>query len=69
LDRADPPDLLDPERLLHPQKEPRAEPVPDSANTKPDDTSAVKSHGFSPYSNPNPMLPGFDRLQKRKKRK
>jgi DNA polymerase IV len=69
LYRADPPDLLDPERLHHPQKEPQAEPVPDAMPRKPEDTSAVKSHGFSPNLNPNPMLPGFDRLQKRKKRK
>ena len=65
VDRADPPDLLDPERMRHPQKEIQVEPAMDAVPGKPADASVVKSHSFSP----SPMLPGFDRLHRRKKRK
>ncbi len=37
----------------------------DTVRTKPGDTSVVKGRSFSP----SPMLPGFDRLHRRKRRK
>jgi DNA polymerase-4 len=65
-DQADPPDLLDPERMRDPQKEIQVEPAMDAVHTKPGDTSVVKGNSFG--SSPSPMLPGFDRLHRRKKR-
>ena len=65
VDQSDSPDLLDPERMRHPQKETQVEPAMDAAPGKPADTSVVRSHSFGP----SPMLPGFDRLHRRKKRK
>jgi DNA polymerase IV len=65
--RVDPPDLLDPQRMSHPQKEPHVETAMGTERTKPDDTPVVKGPSFGPSS--NPMLPGFDRLHRRKKRK
>jgi len=57
IDRTDMPDLLDPELLLRPQGEIRTEPAP-----------AVQSSFITPR-NPSPMLPGFERLHRRKKRR
>jgi DNA polymerase-4 len=54
IDRADPPDLLDLERLSQPRKEIQVEQAMDSVG-----------RSFSP----SPMLPGFDRLARRKRRK
>jgi DNA polymerase-4 len=67
VNRADPPDLLDPERMRLPQNEIQVAPVLDAAPAKPCDTPAVKGHSFGP--SPSPMLPGFDRLLHRRKRR
>jgi DNA polymerase-4 len=55
-DRADPPDLLDPERMRRVQ----VERAMDTVRTKLGDTAVVKGRGFTP------MLPGFDRPHRRK---
>jgi DNA polymerase-4 len=57
LDQTGMPDLLDPELLLRPQGEVKAEPI-----------LAVPS-SFITSRNPSPMLPGFERLHRRKKRR
>jgi DNA polymerase-4 len=63
--RADPPDLLDPERMRYSQNEIQVESALDAVRTKPGDAAVVKSHNFSP----SPMLPGFDPPVRRKRRK
>jgi DNA polymerase-4 len=66
LDRSATPDLLAPELLLAPRGDPPAEPAPDVPvpATVPDPQRSFVTSG-----NPSPMLPGFERLYRRKRRK
>ncbi len=67
-DRTDMPDLLDPELLLRPRNEAPPDPdalVPGAGDTMP----AAEQRSFIASRNPSPMLPGFERLLRRRKRK
>ena len=75
-DRTTMPDLLDPELLLRPRNEAppegHSETLPDPDARVPGASDAMppaEPRSFITSRNPSPMLPGFERLLKRRKRK